>query len=98
MVRVRCESLRSGQRCLTDLCRERFVNVEQMRHHPFADDGRLHLAQLESQGGGDVVLLTLGLADEKLPCLAVVIGKAFRPQPPLGPILYIRKRHEAAIG
>ena len=44
--------------------------------HPLADRRRLDLAQLEGQRVGDVPLLDLGLADEELPGLAVVVGEA----------------------
>ena len=68
-----------------------------MRHHPLADHRRLHLAEFEGQRVGDVMLLAAGLADEELPRLAVVIGKAFGAQPALGALLDIGKRREAAL-
>ena len=39
------------------LAGQRLVDVEQMRHHPLADDRRFHLAEFEGQRRGDVVLL-----------------------------------------
>ena len=83
---------------LADLVGQRLVDVEQMRDHPLADDRRLHLAQFEGQRGGDVVLLGRGLADEELPRLAVVVGKAFRAQANLGAFLDIGERSETALG
>ena len=68
-----------------------------MRHHPLADHRRLHLAQFEGQRRGDVVLFAPRLADEELPRLAVVIGKALGAQPALGALLDIGERREAAL-
>src|ERR1700754_4857200 len=44
------------------------------------------------------MLLASGLADEELPRLAVVIGKALGAQPALGALLDVRKRHKTALG
>ena len=48
-----------------------------------ANVGPLDLAQLEHQRVADVLLLDRRLADEELPRLAVVVGKALRAQPQL---------------
>ena len=81
-----------------DLGGQRLVDVEQMRDHPLADDRRLHLAQLEGQRRGDVVLLRRGLADEELPGLAVVVGKALGAEANLRAFLDIGERAETALG
>ena len=46
--------------------------------------GLSHLAELEHECVDNVLLLDVGLADEELAGLAVVVGEAFGPQPPLG--------------
>ena len=61
------------------------VYVAERGHHPAADRRLAALAELEGERVDDVLLLDVGLADEELACLAVVVGEAFRPQPPLGP-------------
>src|SRR6478609_11966830 len=69
-----------------------------MRHHPLPDHRRLHLAEFEDQRRCDVMLFALGLADEELPGLAVVIRKTLGAQPALGAALNVRKRREPALG
>ena len=69
--------------------REGFVDVQEMRHHPFADDRVLAFAQLERQRHRDMALLRRGLADEELPRLTVVVSEALGPQPQLWPFFGI---------
>ena len=53
--------------------------MDQPGQDGLTDAGYDAFAELEHQGGDDVVLLRLGLADEEQPRLAVVVGEAFRP-------------------
>ena len=73
------------------------VDVEQAGHHPRADAGPVALAQLEGERVGDVLLLDRGLAEVELPGLAVVVGEALRPQPPLRARLVGRVAAEPAL-
>src|SRR5436309_1047345 len=68
-----------------------------MSVHPFADRRSLDLAELEDQRVGDMLLFDRCLAAKKLPGLAVVIGKAFRPEPHLWAVCRIGKGAEAQL-
>ena len=67
---------------------KRLLYVQEMRDHPLPDRGRLDLAELERQGRLDMTLFGRGLADVELPCLAVMVGKAFRAQTHLWAFLF----------
>ena len=54
-------------------------DVDKMTKHSGADNRHFDLAEFENQRGDDVVLFGHRLAHEKLPCLAVMIGKGRRP-------------------
>ena len=69
---------------------QRAVDVEQMRHHAFADHRHLAFRQLEDQRVCNVLLLHGRLAQVELPRLAVMIGKALRAQALLG-ALHLRR-------
>ena len=69
------------------------VDVDQAGQHRLAHARDDALAELEHQGGDDVVLLRLGLAGEEQPRLGVVVGEgsraapaAARPPPALGKV------------
>lgn len=83
---------------VADLFPQGFIDVEKMRDHPLADHRRLHLAQFEGQGVGDVALLGRRLADEELPGLAVMVGKALGADAQLGPLLLGRKWRKPFMG
>ncbi len=52
------------------------VDIAQVGDHPFTDILPLAFAELEHQGVADMLLLDIGLADEELPRLAVVVAEA----------------------
>jgi len=51
-------------------------DIQEMGDHALPDRGNLYLAEFERQSGSYVRLLSHGLTDEELTCLAVVIREA----------------------
>ncbi len=70
---------------------QRLIDIQEMRDHAFADDGRFDFAEFERQCRRDVTLFRGCLTDVELPGLAIVVGKALRTQSRLGSLLFSGK-------
>src|SRR6185312_8030198 len=76
---------------------ETFVDMDQPGQHGLTHTGNQTLAELEDEGGNDMVLLRLGLAGEEKPRLAVVVRKAFGANTQLVAFLRSREAGVAAV-